>query len=217
MDLAYLDYLATSGKSFLHRAPVQLKMIFSLILIGVIILVKDILFLSIMFLTLYVLVILARLPFTKIFLASLYPLIFALTFAYASLGKGWGFFFMILLRVIETATTMILLFSTTPFPCIFATLGRVLPDFFVTIFFMTYRSIFILFSVFEDVRTGFRLRGGFQIKHPRRSLLNFARAFGYLILKGIDDSQRFYQGIRLRGFQGKVEHQRRFCTWTRRQ
>ena len=216
MDLTYLDYLATSGKSFLHRTHVYLKIISSLVLIGVIIFTQQFSFLVIILLFLYSLSFLAKLPFKRIFLISLYPLIFALIFAFASLGKGWEWFFIILLRVLGTATTMILLFSTTPYPCIFASLGKVLPDFLITIFFMTYRSIFILFSIFEDIRTGFKLRGGFQIKHPKRSLFNFAKAIGYLILKGMDDSQKFYEGIKLRGFEGKIEHQRRFCTWTRR-
>ena len=216
MDLTYLDYLATSGKSFLHRTHVYLKIISSLVLIGVIIFTQQFSFLVIILLFLYSLSFLAKLPFKKIFLISLYPMIFALIFAFASLGKGWEWFFIILLRVLGTATTMILLFSTTPYPCIFASSGKVLPDFLIAIFFMTYRSIFILFSIFEDIRTGFKLRGGFQIKHPKRSLFNFAKAIGYLILKGMDDSQRFYEGIKLRGFEGKIEHQRRFCTWTRR-
>ncbi len=216
MDLAYLDYLATSGRSFLHRFPVGLKIIFALILIGCIILIQQILLLIIILGFFYLLILLSRLPFGKIFLISLYPLIFALIFAYASLGRGWGWFFIILLRVLGTATTMILLFSTTPYPCIFASLGKVFPGFLITVFFMTYRSIFILFSIFENIRTGFRLRGGLQIRHPKRSLSNFARAFGYLILKGIDDSQRFYEGLKLRGFQGKIEHNRRYCTWNRK-
>ena len=216
MDLAYLDYLATSGKSFLHRFPVRLKIIFSLILIVVIILVQQVLFLIIILGFLYSLVLLSRLPFGKIFLISLYPLMFALIFAYASMGRGWEWFFIILLRVLGTASTMIILFSTTPYPCIFASLGKIVPEFLITVFFMTYRSIFILFSIFENIRTSFRLRGGFQIKHPKRSLSNFAKAFGYLILKGMDDSQRFYEGLRLRGFQGKIEHNRRYCSWNRK-
>ncbi|HVP37143.1 MAG TPA: energy-coupling factor transporter transmembrane component T [Terriglobales bacterium] len=216
MDVAFLDYLATSRKSFLHSFPVGLKIIFSLILIGTIILIHKILFLVIILGFLYLLIFVSRLPFVKILLISLYPLIFALIFAYASLGRGWEWFFIILLRVLGTATTMILLFSTTPYPCIFASLGRVFPEFLITVFFMTYRSIFILFSIFENIRTGFRLRGGIQVKHPKRSLSNFAKAFGYLILKGMDDSQRFYEGLRLRGFQGKIEHNRRYCTWNRR-
>ncbi len=216
MDLAYLDYLATSGKSFLHRFSVGLKIVLFLIFIGAIISIQQVLSLVIILLFLYGLIFLARLPFKKIFLISLYPMIFALIFAFASMGKGWEWFFIILLRVLATATTMILLFATTPYPCIFSNLGKVLPGFLIPIFFMTYRSIFILFSIFENIRTGFKLRGGFQIKHPKRSLFNFAKAIGYLILKGMDDSQRFYEGIKLRGFEGKIEHQRRFCTWTRR-
>jgi len=216
MDLIYLDYLATSGKSFLHRSPAGLKIIFSLVFIGVIISVKQVQFLVIILAFLYLLLFLAQLPFKKIFLISLYPLIFALIFAYASLGRGWEWFFIILLRVLGTATIMIILFSTTPFPCMFASLSKVFPEFLITVFFMTYRSLFILFSIFEDIRTGFKLRGGFQIKHPKRSLFNLAKALGYLILKGIDDSQRFYEGLKLRGFQGKIVHHRRYCTWTRR-
>ncbi|MDH4221952.1 MAG: energy-coupling factor transporter transmembrane protein EcfT [candidate division Zixibacteria bacterium] len=217
MDLAYLDYLATGGNSFFHRTSPGLKLIFSLLLIGIIILVKEVLFLVIILLFLYLIILLSKLPFHRIFLLSLFPLIFTLIFAYASLGRGWEWFFIILLRVLGTATTMIILFSTTPFPCIFASLGKIFPEFIITVLFMTYRSVFILFSVFDDIRSGFKLRGGFQLKHPKRSLFNLARAFGYLLLKGIDDSQRFYENLRIRGFQGKIVHHRRFCTWIKKQ
>ena len=149
MDLAYLDYLATSGSSFFHRTPPGLKLIFSLLLIGGIIVVKKVLILIIILFFLYFIILLSKLPFFRIFFLSLYPLIFALIFAYASLGRGWEWFFVILLRVLGTATTMILLFSTTPFPCIFASLGKIFPKFLITVFFMTYRSIFILFSIFN--------------------------------------------------------------------
>jgi energy-coupling factor transporter transmembrane protein EcfT len=74
--------------------------------------------------------------------------------------------------------------------------------------FLTYRSIFILLSVLEDTHHALYLRGGVQWKHPWRSLINIANAFGHLIIKGIDASEKMYESMMLRGFRDKIHYRR---------
>jgi energy-coupling factor transporter transmembrane protein EcfT len=101
---------------------------------------------------------------------------------------------------------VVLLLATTPYPSIFSVLGRVLPSTFVTALFLTYRSIFILLNIFEETQHALYFRGGFQWKHPWRSLINISNAFGHLIIKGIDASEKMYVSMVLRGFKNKIHY-----------
>ena len=85
-------------------------------------------------------------------------------------------------------------------------LGRVLPSSFVIALFLTYRSIFILLTVLEETQHALYLRGGIQWKHPWRSLTNISNAFGHLIIKGIDASEKMYESMVLRGFKRKIHY-----------
>ena len=89
---------------------------------------------------------------------------------------------------------------------LFGILGRVLPSSFVTALFLTYRSIFILLNVLEETQHALYLRGGFQWRHPWRSLINISNAFGHLIIKGIDASEKMYESMVLRGFKNKIHY-----------
>jgi energy-coupling factor transporter transmembrane protein EcfT len=97
-----------------------------------------------------------------------------------------------------------LLLATTPYPAIFRILGRFLPSLFVTALFLTYRSIFVLLDIFEDTQHALYLRGGFQWSNPWRSLINISNAFGHLIIKGMEGSERMYESMVIRGFKNKI-------------
>jgi energy-coupling factor transporter transmembrane protein EcfT len=68
--------------------------------------------------------------------------------------------------------------------------------------------VFILLDTLEEARHALYLRGGFQWRHPWRSVVNIANAFGHLILKGIDASERMYESMVLRGFEGKIRYRK---------
>jgi energy-coupling factor transporter transmembrane protein EcfT len=85
-------------------------------------------------------------------------------------------------------------------------LGKVLPSLFVTALFLTYRSIFILLKVLEDTQQALFLRGGFRWRHPLRSLINISNAFGHLIIKGMDASEKMYESMVLRGFKNRIHY-----------
>jgi len=204
IQLSYLDYSAIEGKSFLHRLSPALKIIGMLLVLFVIVTVRNLPGLFLLYVILLTLFFVARVP-ARIFSLTLYPLIFAILFIFLS---GFQFFFILLifLKVLCGSTGVVLLLASTPYPSVFSVLGRVLPSSFVMALFLTYRSIFILLTVLEETEHALYLRGGVQWKHPWRSLINISNAFGHLIIKGIDASEKMYESMVLRGFEGKIHY-----------
>lgn len=202
IQLSYLDYLAIEGKSWLHRLRPAWK-IFGVVLVlfGVVTL-RGILGLFSLYGLLLLLYFTSRTPL-RVFPLTLYPLLFSFFFIFIS-GFQWKFIAMIFLKVLSGSTGVVLLLATTPYPSIFGLLGRVLPSLFVTALFLTYRSVFILLSVLEETQHAIYLRGGFQWNHPWRSVVNISNAFGHLIIKGIDASEKMYESMKLRGFKDKI-------------
>jgi len=207
IQLSYLDYLAVEGKSFLHRLSPKLKIVAMILILFAIVTVRNLPGLFSLYVFLLCLYLMARVPM-RIFPLTLYPLIFAFLFIFLS-GFQLFFILLIFLKVLCGSTGVILLFATTPFPSIFSVLGRVLPSSFVIALFLTYRSVFILLNVLEDTQNALYLRGGVQWRHPWRSLTNISNAFGHLIIKGIDASEKMYEAMLLRGFKGEIHYRRR--------
>jgi cobalt/nickel transport system permease protein len=206
IQLSYLDYLAVEGKSFLHRLSPKLKIIGMIFVLVAIVTVKNLGGLFALYVFLLCLYAMARVPM-RIFPLTLYPLIFAFLFIFLS-GFQLFFILLIFLKVLCGSTGVVLLLATTPYPSIFSVLGRVLPSSFVMALFLTYRSVFILLSVLEDTQHALYLRGGVQWRHPWRSLTNISNAFGHLIIKGIDASEKMYESMVLRGFKGEIHYRR---------
>jgi cobalt/nickel transport system permease protein len=204
IQLSYLDYSAAEGKSRLHRLSPKLKIMgMAFVLLGIVTL-RDLSGLLLLYIVLLSLFFISRIPL-KIFSLTLYPLIFAFLFIFIS-GFQIIFILLIFLKVLCGSTGVVLLLATTPYPSIFRALGRVLPSIFVTALFLTYRSIFILLTVFEETQHALHLRGGLQWRHPWRSLINISNAFGHLMIQGIDASERMYESMVLRGFKNKIHY-----------
>ena len=204
IQLSYLDYSAVDGKSRLHRTSPAVKMLgMGLVLFGVVTL-QSLPGLFLIYGILVALFFLSRVP-SKIFSLTLYPLIFAVLFIFLS-GFRPYFIAVIFLKVLCGSTGVVLLLATTPYPRVFRVLGKFLPSLFVTALFLTYRSVFILLEVFEDTENAIYLRGGVQWSHPWRSLTNISNAFGHLIIKGIDNSEKMYEAMTLRGFRNKIHY-----------
>jgi cobalt/nickel transport system permease protein len=204
IQLSYLDYSAVDGKSFLHRLSPALKIVGMLLVLFVIVTVRNLPGLFLLYVILLTLFFIAKVP-VRIFSLTLYPLIFAFLFIFLT---GFQIFFILLifLKVLCGSTGVVLLLASTAYPSIFSVLGRVLPSPFVMALFLTYRSIFILLTVLEETQHALYLRGGVQWKHPWRSLINISNAFGHLIIKGIDASEKMYESMVLRGFEGKIHY-----------
>ncbi len=204
IQLSYLDYLAVEGKSFLHRLSPKFKIIGMVIVLLGIVTLRNIPGLFLIYATLLTFFFVSRVPL-KIFSLTFYPLIFATLFIFIS-GFQIHFILLIFLKVLCGSTGVVLLLATTPYPSIFSVLGKFLPSLFVTALFLTYRSIFILLAVFEETQHALYLRGGLQWKHPWRSLVNISNAFGHLIIKGIDASEKMYESMVIRGFKNKIHY-----------
>ena len=204
MQLSNLDYSAVEGKGWLHRVPVTVKMMGMMAVLCGVVLLKGLPELLLLYAVLLVLFLSSRVSF-KIFSLTFYPLIFAALFIFLS-GFHIRFILLVFLKVLSGSTGVVLLLATTPYPLVFHALGKLLPPLFVTALFLTYRSIFILLGVLEDTQHALHLRGGFQWRHPQRSLVNMSNAFGHLIIKGIDASERMYESMMLRGFTGKIHY-----------
>jgi len=204
IHLSYLDYLAIEGRSFLHRLSPRIKIIGMVLVLSGVVLLRDLKGLFSLYGILVLLFLSARLPL-RIFSLTLYPLIFAILFIFVS-GFQIHFILLIFLKVLSGSTGAVLLLASTPYPSIFQTLGRLLPSLFVTVLFLTYRSIFILLNVLEETQHALYLRGGFQWRNPWRSLINISNAFGHLIIAGIDASEKMYESMTLRGFKNKIHY-----------
>jgi cobalt/nickel transport system permease protein len=204
IQLSYLDYSAVEGKSRLHRSSPIVKMIgMGLVLFGVVAL-RNLTGLLSLYTFLLALFFISRIPL-KIFSLTLYPLVFAIFFIFLS-GFQIYFILLLILKVLCGSTGVVLLLATTPYPGIFRALEKFLPALFVTALFLTYRSVFILLEVFEETEHALHLRGGVQWRHPWRSLTNISNAFGHLLIKGIDKSQKMYESMALRGFKNKIHY-----------
>ena len=204
IQLSYLDYSAVEGKSFLHRLSPVLKIVGMLLVLFAIVTLRNLPGLFLLYVILIALFFTAKVPL-KIFSLTLYPLIFAILFIFLS-GFQILFILLICLKVLCGSTGVVLLLASTSYPSIFSTLGRVLPSSFVMALFLTYRSIFILLAILEETQHALYLRGGVQWMHPWRSLINISNAFGHLIIKGIDASEKMYESMMLRGFEGKIHY-----------
>ena len=204
IQLSYLDYSAVEGKGWLHRSSAGVKMTgMGLVLFGVVAL-KSLPVLLSLYILLLLLFFGSRIS-PKIFSLTLYPLIFALLFIFVS-GFQVYFILLIFLKVLCGSTGVVLLLATTPYPRVFQVLGKFLPSLFVTALFLTYRSVFILLEVLEETEHALHLRGGIQWGRPWRSLTNISNAFGHLLIKGIDNSEKMYESMILRGFQKKIHY-----------
>lgn len=204
MDIGAIDYFANSGNSFLHRASTKYKIIFVALVIVSVVITDDFKLLLSVYLVLTAFITLTRLPVLKIISIALYPGMFALLFAIASWNGNWIGSGVIVLKALDTALAMVLLIVTTPYPNIFAALRPLLPKIVVEGLFLTYRSIFILLELIDNLIKALRLRGGLTPGRYLKNIINFSSGIGLLLVRGFDLSERFYGVMRIRGYNGKM-------------
>jgi cobalt/nickel transport system permease protein len=204
VDIGAIDYFANGGNSFLHRASTRYKIIFTVLVIASVVITDDFILLLSVYLILTAFVILTRLPFLKIISIASYPSIFALLFVIASWNGNWIGSGVIVFKALDAALAMVLLIVTTPYPEVFAALRPLLPKVVVEGLFLTYRSIFILLELIENLIKALRLRGGLTPGRYLKNIINFSSGIGLLLVRGFDLSERFYGVMRIRGYNGKM-------------
>ncbi|MHB8740842.1 MAG: CbiQ family ECF transporter T component, partial [Coriobacteriia bacterium] len=127
--------------------------------------------------------------------------LFALIFAFAAApGPVTGA--LVVLKAVTAALSVVTLMFSTPYPQVFAPIQRVTPQVVGDALLMTYRSLFILAEKFADLTRAVRLRAGLSMHQPVRSARATVRALGGLLLYSLDLSQREYDILYLRGYEG---------------
>lgn len=209
MDVATVDYWATSGRSYLHRASPAAKVIAAGLCLAVVIGVANVLILVALYLTVLAAARRSAIPLRPFVLASLYPALFAVLFALAQYQGSWIVPLTTIAKAITAAGVVVLVIATTPYPRLFATFRVVLPSVIVDVLYVTYRSVFIVLGLLGHVLTSLRLRGGLFGRNVRQRVRNLAAAFGVAAIRSFDEGEHTYSVMRVRGYSGDISGEQR--------
>lgn len=203
MDVRAIDVSATTGRSALHRAAPAAKLAaFALVLTAMVVQHNVFLVLGVA-LVVAAIAIGARLPLRLVFGLAAYPAVFATVFAFAAAPDVLtGSLFVV--KAVGAALAAVVLICSTPYPQVFAPLQRVLPEVVGDAMLMTYRALFLLAEKFDRLRIAIRLRSGLARRQPLRAARATVSALGSLVLYAFDLSQREYDVMRLRGYEGRL-------------
>ena len=201
MDVTAVDRSAVLGHTLLHRAAPRSKLVAAGLLLAAVVTVNDPLVAAGLALSLVGAGAAVRLPLRHMLPLALYPALFAVVFAFAAApGPATGALFV--LKAVTAALAIITLMFSTPYPQVFAPVQRITPAIVGDALLMTYRSLFILAEKFSDLLRAVRLRSGISARQPVRAAQATTRALGGLLLYSLDLSQREYDILRLRGYEG---------------
>lgn len=203
MNITRIDSSATLGTSPLHRASAAAKLIaFALIVLSVVTTTNLLVVIGAMLALLGVAVSM-RLPMRLLMGLAAYPGLFAALFALAA-GSPPLVAALVVAKAVAAALAAVTLMLTTPYPQVFAPVQRVLPGPLGDILLMTYRSLFLLLEKFGHMLTAARLRAGLSGRDPVRSARLVVQALGGVLLYSLDLSQRTYDVMQLRGYEGRL-------------
>ncbi|MEW6087917.1 MAG: cobalt ECF transporter T component CbiQ [bacterium] len=217
-NLGYLDYLSYKD-TFIHRLDPRAKLIATLIFIFMVISFPkyEIPGLIPFFIFPIALISLADIPINiilkKLIIVSPFALMVGIfnpildrkiliSLFGLGISGGWISYFSIIIKFILTISSVLILIATTSFPGICMAMEKLgLPSIFVLQLMFIYRYIFVLGE--EVVRT-----------NNARELRSFGKRgyeifiagsiLGNLLLKTIDRSERIYQAMCARGFNGNI-------------
>ncbi|GJM16942.1 MAG: hypothetical protein DHS20C13_22690 [Thermodesulfobacteriota bacterium] len=204
MDVAIIDYYANHGTSFLHKAKALWKIMFSALVIASIILTNEFYMLAGIYIALVTIAIWTKLPVSRIITIAAYPAIFALIFAFLVWNGSWVKVGVVVLKALAAALTMVLLIVTTPYPDVFNVLRPFLPRVIAEGLLVTYRSVFILLELTDELMKGLKVRGGLTRRKYLRNIKNFSSGIGLLLVKGFDYSEKFYGMMNIRGYGERI-------------
>jgi cobalt/nickel transport system permease protein len=215
VDLAIVDYWASSGKSAWHHASAGAKILLTLTVIGAAVFSTSLSFLIGLYAGVWLLVFWARLSFTRVLLISIYPALFSILFIVSRLDGTWTTPLVYLLRAVTCGLIAIWLVGTTQYPDIFAPVSRLVPRLVGDALFLSYRAFFTLVDKLFHLAAALRLRGGFGRAGLTRELRNLGAGLGTLVLFSVERSQRVYAVMAVRGHSGRVCGCRHWASGTR--
>lgn len=203
MRIGRIDAAATRGTSALHAATPRVKLLAFALVLGAVVASTNVLVVLAIALSLAAAVVAMKLPWRAIFGLAAYPGIFAALFAFAA-APGWLATGLIVAKAVTAALAAVMLVFTTPYPQIFAPVQKLVPGVLGDALLMTYRSLFLLIDTFDHTLTAMRLRSGLSGFHPVRAAKVAASSLGIVSLYSLDLSQRTYDVMRLRGYDGRL-------------
>jgi len=204
MDVSSIDFYANHGTSFLHRARAVSKILFAALVIASVVVSGSFYLLLAVYISLLTLVVWTRLPVLKIVTIAAYPAIFAVIFAAASWNGSWMNAGVIVLKALSASLAMVILIVTTPYPDVFSSIAPVLPKIVTEGLFLTYRSLFVLLELTDNLVKGLRVRGGLTHGRYVKNVVNFSSGIGLLLVRGLDLSEKFYGVLKVRGYSGRL-------------
>jgi cobalt/nickel transport system permease protein len=204
LDLAIVDYWASSGRSPWHRASAASKLALAGALLGASVFSSSLPFLVGLFALLWAMVVVGRLPAGRVALLAAYPALFSLIFIASRWDGTWTTPLVFLARSLNGGLAAIWLVGTTPYPDLFAPLSRIVPPLVGDALFLTYRAFFTIAEKIVQLAAALRLRGGLGKAGPRHALANVGQGLGTLVVFSAERSQRVYAVMALRGHSGRI-------------
>lgn len=200
MKITDLDYYATYGNTFLHKIKPEYKLISLIIILTTVLIFKNIFIYILIYDLLLLFVIFSGVPRLKVLLASLYPLVFTILFLFSLKNQSIIMILMLLLRILCISTSVVIIIFTTSYIKIFKVLSGFLPNLVLNILFNTYRSIFIIGIILENLMTALKLRGNIRFSQPLESLKIIGNMIGFFIIKSLEMGEKMYESLKLRGW-----------------
>jgi energy-coupling factor transporter transmembrane protein EcfT len=111
---------------------------------------------------------------------------------------------VIVLKALSASLAMVILIVTTPYPDVFSSIAPVLPKIVTEGLFLTYRSLFVLLELTDNLVKGLRVRGGLTHGRYVKNVVNFSSGIGLLLVRGLDLSEKFYGVLKVRGYSGRL-------------
>jgi energy-coupling factor transporter transmembrane protein EcfT len=200
MKINDIDYYASCSDSFLHRINAKYKLASVFVVLLLALNAKSPQIPGLLYIIMLTVTTLSNIKKKEIILASFYPLVFLVIFLFSVDNITIAFFSTIVLKVLSVSFSIALLIFTTSYAQIFKVISKFLPEFLTDTLFLTYRSIFILFTVIENIKTTLFLRSDLSLKKPLFSIKVLGSAIGFLVIKSIDSSEKMYENLKLRGY-----------------
>jgi energy-coupling factor transporter transmembrane protein EcfT len=217
IGVAAVDRWAVSGTSWLHRTTPLPKWLIVAATVALAVVARSPWPLLAAYLLLILVVVSCRLPVRTFILASLLPIPM---FGLVALTR-WNGSAAVPLAIVGKGMNMtlsgLLVAATTPYPDLLAPPTRVLPPLLADSLVLTYRAVFILVARVGALWLAVRARGGFSPRPKPGALPWEARGTSWprrmdvvttgaalALLRGVDLSARFYEVMRLRGYQGRL-------------
>ncbi len=221
MRLLSIDHAATSGTSWLHRASIADKVSMPLAAFGVAAISSSPAPLVSFYAVLILVAWSASLPIARIVMATILPVPMVGLYALSQWQSEWSVVAVILAKGMVTVGASLLMVLTTPAPDLLAGPTRWMPAILSQSLVLTYRAVFVLWDRLESVRRAIQVRGG--IRHRRTHGLPWDASgtplvrlpqvggivVGTAVIRAIDLSAAYEDGLRLRGYRGLMHPTRR--------